>query len=197
MYENQSTVARISGSFNESDWKIKHTKSLGELQEKHTERGLFMNKLEIGEQKKNALIILVGPPASGKSTWGKKFAQENDCEYVSTDELRAKLGSGEGDQSVSAQAFGVARRKISDALHAGKSAMIDATSVNRKSRRDWINMGRGAGAFIIAVAFEVPKDELYRRDAQRDRHVGPEVIDRFVAKYERPTTQEVDKVIVK
>ena len=156
-----------------------------------------MNKLEIGEQKKNALIILVGPPASGKSTWGKKFAQENDCEYVSTDELRAKLGSGEGDQSVSAQAFGVARRKISDALHAGKSAMIDATSVNCKSRRDWINMGRGAGAFIIAVAFEVPKDELYRRDAQRDRHVGPEVIDRFVAKYERPTTQEVDKVIVK
>ena len=156
-----------------------------------------MNNLNDIDGKKNALIILCGAPASGKSTWGKKFALENNVEYVSTDEIRGKIGKDESDQSVSAQAFGVARRKISDALHAGKSAMIDATSVNRKSRRDWINMGRGAGAFIIAVAFEVPKDELYRRDAQRSRHVGPDIINRFVDKYERPTTQEVDKVIVK
>jgi len=156
-----------------------------------------MNKLEIGGDKKKALIILVGPPASGKSTWGKKFAQENGVEYISTDAIRAQIGSGEADQSVSAQAFGIARRKVSDALGLDKSVMIDATSVNRKARKDWINMGRGAGAFIIAVAFEVPKEELYRRDAERSRHVGNEVIDRFVGKYERPTTQEVDKVIVK
>jgi len=156
-----------------------------------------MNKLEIGGQKKKALILLVGPPASGKSTWGKKFSEENNIEYVSTDAIRAKIGSGEADQSVSAAAFGIARRKVSETLKADKSAMIDATNVNRKSRKDWINMGRGAGAYIIAVAFEVPKEELYRRDAQRERHVGNEIIDRFVAKYERPTSQEVDKVIVK
>jgi predicted kinase len=156
-----------------------------------------MNKLEIGGQKNKALMILVGPPASGKSTWGKKFAEENGVEYVSTDEIRAKIGSGEGDQSVSAAAFSIARRKVSDALKAEKSAMIDATSVNRKARKDWIKMGRDAGAFVIAVAFEVPKEELYRRDAERPRHVGNEIIDRFVDKYERPTTQEVDKVIVK
>jgi len=156
-----------------------------------------MNKLEIGEQKEKALIILVGPPASGKSTWGKRFSQDNNVEYVSTDEIRGQIGAGEGDQSVSAAAFGIARRKVSDALKSNRSAMIDATSVNRKARRDWINMGRENGAFIIAVAFEVPKDELYRRDAQRSRHVGPEIIDRFVAKYERPSHQEVDKVVLK
>jgi len=156
-----------------------------------------MNKLEIGGQKDKALVILVGPPASGKSTWGKKFAADNQMEYVSTDEIRGQIGFGEGDQSVSAQAFDIARRKIREALKSKKSAMIDATSVNRKARKDWINMGRDANAFIIAVAFEVPKDELYRRDSQRARHVGPEVIDRFVAKYERPSHQEVDKVVVK
>lgn len=155
-----------------------------------------MNKLEIGGQKDKALVLLVGPPASGKSTWGKKFAADNQIEYVSTDEIRGQIGMSEADQSVSAQAFAIARRKVSEALKAGKSAMIDATNVNRKSRKDWINMGRDADAFIIAVTFEIPTEELYRRDAQRSRHVGPEIINRFVAKYERPSHQEVDKVVL-
>ena len=153
-------------------------------------------KLEKGAKKK-ALVILCGPPASGKSTWGKRFAAENDLTYVSTDEIRAEIGAGEGDQTVSAAAFALARGRVSAALGAGRSAMIDDTNVNRKSRRDWIMLGRGHGAFITAVAFEVPKDELLERDAKRERHVGPEIIERFVAKYERPTDIEVDKVVLK
>lgn len=146
---------------------------------------------------KPILIILVGCPGAGKSTFGKKFAQENGLVYVSTDEIRAEIGKGESDQSVSTAAFGLARQRISIALGIGKNAMIDATNVNRKSRRNWINLGRGHGAFIIAIAFEVPKNELLKRDAQRERHVGLEVIDSFVNKYERPTETEVDKVIIK
>ena len=155
-----------------------------------------MSELEMGDKKK-ALIVLCGAPASGKSTWGKKFAQENNVMYISTDEIRKELSGDESNQSVSAQAFATARARVSAALGADKSAMIDATSVTRKARKDWINLGRGHGAFIIAVAFEVPRDELLRRDAQRERHVGPEIIDRFLNKYERPSDTEVDKVIVK
>jgi len=155
-----------------------------------------MNILETGEKKKT-LVILVGPPASGKSTWGKKFAVENNLTYVSTDAIRAELGTGEGDQTVSAQAFATARARVSSALGDGKSAMIDATSVTKKARKDWINLGRGHGAYVMTVAFEVPREELLRRDTLRERHVGEEVIDRFLGKYERPTDTEVDKVIIK
>lgn len=144
-----------------------------------------------------SLIILVGPPASGKSTWGKKFAQEKGIVYVSTDAIRAELGTGEGDQTVSAAAFVLARQRVSQTLAAGKSAMIDATSVNRKARRDWINLAKGHNAYTIAVAFEVPQAELVRRDTARERHVGPKIIGRFVKKYERPTETEVNKVILK
>lgn len=156
-----------------------------------------MNKLEIGN-KKNALIILCGPPASGKSTWGKKFAAENNVVYVSTDTIRAEIGSGEEDQTVSAAAFGIARNRVRSALSDGKSVMIDATSVNRKARRGWVGLGREHEAYIVAVAFEVPKVELLRRDAERDRHVGPEIIGRFLNKYETPnTTEGIDKVVIK
>jgi len=147
--------------------------------------------------KKNALIILCGAPASGKSTWGKEFASKNDAVYVSTDSIRAEIGTGEGDQSVSGAAFSIAKNRISRALASGKNAIIDATSVNRKSRKDWIDIANQNNAYIIAIAFEVNREELYRRDAQRDRHVGKEIIDRFVDKYVRPDTTEVDRVIVK
>lgn len=155
-----------------------------------------MSEFETGDKKK-ALIILVGPPASGKSTWGKKFAQEKGLTYVSTDELRAEFGTGEDDQTASGKAFAIGRYRVSTALSAGKSVMIDATNVDHKARKGWIKIGRLQDAYIIAITFEVPKEELYRRDAQRNRHVGNEVIDRFYAKYSRPTTEEVDKVIVK
>jgi predicted kinase len=155
-----------------------------------------MSELTTGD-KKNALVILVGPPASGKTTWGKEFARKNNMVYVSTDSIRAEVGSGEGDQTVSAMAFSIAKERVSRELANGKNVMIDATSVNRKSRKDWIDIAKNAGAYIIAVAFEVPKAELLRRDAQRERHVGEEIIDRFINKYQRPDTMEVDKVIVK
>jgi predicted kinase len=70
--------------------------------------------------------------------------------------------------------------------------MIDATNVDPKARKDWIKIGRAADAYIETVSFEVPMEELIRRDAQRDRHVGPEVIEKFVKRYQRPTKDEVD-----
>ena len=157
-----------------------------------------MNNLNDIGGKKNALIILVGPPASGKSTWGREFAKKNNVMYVSTDTIRGEIGKGEDDQSVSPQAFTIAKQRVSQALSQGKHAMIDATSVNTKSRKDWVTIGREHDAYIIAVTFEVSTAELYRRDAQRPRHVGREVIDRFFNKYERPAQSElIDKVVIK
>jgi predicted kinase len=146
---------------------------------------------------KKCLIILVGPPASGKSTWGKEFAKKNNVVYVSTDEIRGEIGKDESDQSVSDVAFVIAKNRVAKSLFQGNHTMIDATNINRKSRRDWVNMKKSYGAYVVAVTFEVPTDELYRRDAARFRHVGKEIIDRFVSKYQRPDETEVDKVIVK
>ena len=147
--------------------------------------------------KTSILFILVGPPASGKSTWGKNFAEKTGAAYVSTDSIRAEIGSGESDQSVSYAAFSIARQRVTNALSQRKNAIIDATNVNPKSRKDWINIGKSSNSYIVAIVFEVSKEELYKRDLKRDRHVGKEIIDRFVDKYSRPDTTEVDKVIIK
>lgn len=149
-------------------------------------------------QNRNAAIFMIGPPASGKSTWGKNFAQKVGAVYVSSDELRAKLGKGESDQSINAQVFMVAKQRVERALSQGKHVVIDATNINRGTRKTFMKPAKDHGAYTIAVAFEVPRDELLKRDAQRERHVGPDVIDKYIKDYQRPVIgDEFDKVIIK
>ena len=52
-----------------------------------------------------ALVVLVGPSGAGKSTWAASHFRPE--EVVSSDRLRAIVGSGEGDQDASADAFAV------------------------------------------------------------------------------------------
>jgi len=156
-----------------------------------------MNDLDNIGGKKNALIVLCGAPGSGKSTWGKDFAKKNNMVYVSTDEIRAEIGSGESDQSVSPQAFMIAEKRIRESLSMGKNAMIDATNCHGSDRRRFVKIARELNAYKIAVTFEVSRDELIKRNQQRERNVPLEVIDFFLDKYSRPSTVNFDKVIVK
>jgi len=151
---------------------------------------------------KLVLIVLVGPPGSGKSTWGKKFAQDHNLNYISTDELRARFGSGEDDQTVSGAVFGYVKRIIPQLLSTGKSVLIDATSMSRRDRKDYIKFADAVGAYKIAIAFEVDRNTLIKRNQERGekggRNVPVEVIDRFLGKYQRPDSSEgFDKVVIK
>src|SRR6476659_9204776 len=59
-----------------------------------------------------SLVVLVGPAASGKTTWAEaNFASH---QVVSTDRLRTLVGEGEDDQRASPDAF----RLLDAVLHA-------------------------------------------------------------------------------
>ena len=56
------------------------------------------------------LVVLVGPPASGKSTWAaEQFPAD---QVVSSDRLRAIVGTGEHDQRASKDAFDTIRERL-------------------------------------------------------------------------------------
>lgn len=138
---------------------------------------------------------MVGAPASGKSTWSKKFESENpDVIRLSSDELRAKFGSGEEDQSVNAKVFGYMKRQTENLLKSGGNVMIDAMNMSKKARKDFVDIGRKVGAKIIAYVFEVPETELKKRNKARSRTVPDFVIDKALKSYQKPESPEVDEV---
>ena len=145
------------------------------------------------------LYITVGCPASGKSTYVKNYVDnKQNGMYLSSDELRAKFGSGETDQTCTNQVFSYIKQKISEILQDknGGYLIIDATSINKKNRREYIELAKKNKSKIVAWVFERNRDILIDRNKNRDRVVPVWVIDRMLSQYEKPSIDEgFDEII--
>lgn len=134
------------------------------------------------------LIILIGLPASGKSSW----CAENGEGYVvlSSDAIRAELGNEE-DQSNNELVFDILHARLRQHLAEGDSVIIDACNINRKNRRRWIVAANQYKVpFIRAVVFNVHPDICIIRNSMRQRQVPKEVIKHMMSKFEPPTFWE-------
>jgi len=148
----------------------------------------------------NTLYITVGLPGSGKSTYAKEFIKGKDVEYLSSDSLRAVYGKGEDDQTVTPIVFGHIKKKVDEFLKDGKNVMVDATSVNRRERSDYINSAKKHGAKVVAIVFKMDRQGLIERNKKRGEQGGrvvPDwVIDKMLNKYEEPNYNEGIDVII-
>jgi len=150
----------------------------------------------------NTLYVMVGISGAGKSTFIENFLKSHpDVIVHSSDKLRAVLGSGEEDQSVTPQVFSTIKYNLNRDLAAGKNVMIDATSLNPKERKDYILAAKRYSAKVVAYVLERDKSTLMKNQAKRKASGGREVpefvIDKMLAKYVRPSKNEgFDEVIL-
>jgi len=148
----------------------------------------------------NTLYITVGLPGSGKSTYVKNFIKDKDIEYLSSDSLRAVYGKSEEDQTVTPLVVGHMKRKVDEFLKDGKDVLVDATSVNRKERSDYINTAKKYGAKVVAIVFKMDRQGLIDRNKKRGEQGGrvvPDfVIDKMLNKFEEPSYSEGIDVII-
>ena len=148
----------------------------------------------------STIYIAVGLPGSGKSTYAKNFIKGKDIEYLSSDELRAVFGKSEEDQTVTPLVFGHIKRKVDEFLKDGKNVLVDATSVNRKERSDYIKTAKKYGAKVVAIVFKMDRQGLIDRNKKRGEQGGREVptfvIDKMLAKFEEPSYDEGIDVMI-
>ena len=148
----------------------------------------------------NTLYITVGLPGSGKSTYAKEFIKGKEIQYLSSDSLGAVYGKDENDQSVTSIVFGHIKRKVDEFLKDGKNVLVDATSVNRKERSDYINTAKKYGAKVVAIVFKMDRQGLIDRNKKRGeqggRVVPTNIIDRMLSKYEDPSFNEGIDVMI-
>lgn len=141
------------------------------------------------------IIVMIGAPGSGKTTFAKQFCEKSpEFKYLSSDALRAELGTGEDDQSVTPQVFSTLKRRLDHCLRRNESVIVDATSMNAKDRRDYINAAKQYNAKVVAYACICDKQTLLERNQKRGagggRNVPEFVIDKMISKYQPPTIQE-------
>lgn len=137
------------------------------------------------------LTIMIGIPGSGKSTIASAFG-----EVVSTDAIRGELFGDEGDQRNGNRVWREAYSRIHALLAEGKDAVLDATNVSAKRRKEEIAEFAEASE-IMAVWVDTPIEVAIKRNANRDRKVPYSVIRRMNNQLEIPNLDEGFSTIVK
>lgn len=130
------------------------------------------------------LFMLVGLPASGKSTYSKELAEEHNATIFSSDSLREELFNDINEQSRNAELFTELHKRIKDCLKSGKSAIYDAC--NHHKRKGFLQELNNIECFKVAVVMATPYEECLRRSVKRDRHVPEYVIKRMYKSFEMP-----------
>lgn len=144
-----------------------------------------------------SLILLVGIPGSGKTTYAEKHIKENpNTVHLSSDKIRAELWGDEATQGDNNEVFSLMQSRAIDALNNGQSVVYDATNVTRKDRSYIIALCPKFAKIEAHVMF-APIETCIERDAARERTVGKEVIDRMLKRFQAVYYDEgIDKIKV-
>ena len=122
-----------------------------------------------------ALVLLIGPSGSGKSSFGHKHFLST--EVVSSDFCRALVSNNENDQSVTGDAFDLLHEILRKRLARGLLSVVDATNVQPEARKSLISIAQQFHVVPCAIVFDLPERLCQDRNALRpDRQFGSHVI---------------------
>jgi protein phosphatase len=122
-----------------------------------------------------ALVVLIGPSGAGKSTFAAR--QFVPTEVVSSDYCRALVADDENDMAATPAAFRVLHAIVRERLRAGRLVVVDATNLKATSRKPLLAMARKFGRPAVAIAFDLPLEVCFERNAARaGRSVPAEVV---------------------
>ena len=122
-------------------------------------------------------MALVGASGSGKSTFARQHFSR--FEVISSDFCRGLVSGDENDQSATKDAFEVLNFIAGKRLAAGRLTVIDATNVQRDSRREVVELAKAHDVLPVAIVLDVPEEVCLERNRNRaDREFGPHVVRR-------------------
>lgn len=133
------------------------------------------NKLEL------EMIIAVGVPASGKSTYFKKiFGDSDNHVIINQDTLKTKAKC---------------LKETNKALDNKMSVIIDATNPSKKTRKEYIDIAKKYNAVIKCFHFDTPIDlahhcNNYRAITDEKEKISKMVYRIYSSKYEEPSLKE-------
>jgi alkanesulfonate monooxygenase SsuD/methylene tetrahydromethanopterin reductase-like flavin-dependent oxidoreductase (luciferase family)/predicted kinase len=114
-----------------------------------------------------ALVVLIGASGAGKSAWAA--AHYRPVEVVSSDQLRAVVGSGERDLDASVDAFALLDQIAAARTRRGLATVIDTLGLDPVRREGYLALARRAR--LPAVAVLVDTEAAVCRERNRGRSV--------------------------
>lgn len=126
------------------------------------------------------LIIMVGIPGSGKSTWVSK--NQNQAIVISPDQYLVDQYDYEWTPERAGEAWAYSYQQYAKELTKGVDIIWDATFLRGIDRSAVLNFAKGFGYHCTAIYFDTPIAICLERNQNRDREPVPEKTIKNMAK---------------
>jgi len=132
------------------------------------------------------VILTIGIPGSGKTTWSKKFVQENESYVrISRDGFRLMLKAiPMGDSILEKLVTDLVNSSIITAIAYGYDVIVDQTNCNKKYLNQLVEFCSILGDVEYKI-FDIEVEEAIKRDLGRENPVGEKVIRRMYDNFTR------------
>ena len=114
---------------------------------------------------RDALILLIGIAASGKSTFARRHFTQT--EILSSDALRAMVTDDPTAQNATEDAFDLLHRILAMRLRRGRLTVVDATNVEEWARAQLVAVARRHRRPAVAIVLDLPLAVALERNATR------------------------------
>ena len=151
---------------------------------------------------KPLLFLLIGIPASGKTSFALELRKKYSAEYFSSDDFREFIFGFTFSKDIRDFVFNEMLKFASRAISCSKSIILDTTFLNTRAMRYLLFQhlqNVASGYQCIAICFcNVSTEVCIARDQQRKkgRNVGEEIIRAHALEIEFPTILEKKDMII-
>ena len=140
------------------------------------------------------LVIMIGTPGAGKSTWAKDNFPQMD--YICMDEIRKEVCGNTADQTRNVEVAKVGFARLYESLRARRSVIWDATSPTMKQRKGLIDAARQQGAYVTEIWMDTSLKTSLLRNASRERVVPEDVLRKKHSQLQFPRSYEYDRLLL-
>lgn len=114
------------------------------------------------------VVMLVGPPGSGKSRFARRLGAALGAQVVETDRVRKQLfGEPRYTSGEHAAVYGWCHALIRSAVIVGRPIIFDATNLEERQRRKVYDIADAAGAQLLILWIASPAATIQERLIRR------------------------------